>query len=200
MTRKITILIITILILAGASFGIWYFYDQQIPETEPITENNQEQEIEEEHVIDLSSDVDTNDWPAFTSQALNFSIKYHPDGYFYSNNPLIPDPTESDSPSFGFDDPHAGILSFRLLNFDSFIYLKEWIGDPPPFSVLGWTEISIAQKQVLVYLRGIDQPSYRVYIYSDELDKILEVSYSTEYKDPVNKIFHAMLQTIEFKK
>lgn len=52
MSRKI-ISIITILILAGASFGVWYFWGENNLETKLIvSENNQENQEQE---IDISN-------------------------------------------------------------------------------------------------------------------------------------------------
>ncbi len=219
MTKKQSIILIfTLVIIAAVAVVVWGGEESK-PINSLVTDNGSEvvqsdgseskEDNGQKYEIDLSSDVDTSGWPTFTSKALGFSIKYHPDGRWESNDPNISDPTEAVSPSFRFiNDPYAGSLYFgNFYPLDEETILEDWYSEST-FTLAVKKGIKIANSAAIIELRGSSkrESSYVMYIYSNEREGIYKINFSSEYHRDSSRgirkdgpaIFKAMLQTITF--
>lgn len=86
----------------------------------------------EEYVIDLSSNIDTSDWPTFTNYAAGYSYKYDPSGRISANDPEGPPAEHNPNATYYYGELLGGghfnasfsINGARNINNLS---LKEWV-------------------------------------------------------------------------
>lgn len=189
-----------------------------------IVRNQQPQQVqnpvsngsETKYVIDMSSDVDTSDWPVFTHSKAGYSYKYHPSGNAGQDEiSMGGPPSQSKFRSDYYSEKYGNFFvddSVQHLNINSLSEFEKWANDVEKNRryVAAKKRIEINNNPAVVTLYDLNTPflKYGIYIFSVKNNVVATVGFDSEYSNQINdsntnkaesvSIFKAMLNSLEF--